>query len=136
MKSLQLMIGAIDDYSLLTNGKNWNLNTNSESIFEDVFGVKYAEVENSEKMPIYELSDDILTNFNRLSNVLITNVDFVITQELYIGSQLLNDMEELKLNDTFKLLKSLSSYKHITAEKFIQLYNMIIIIKQKINNYL
>lgn len=130
-KSLRLIIESIDSFSTLINGNIWDANTDSKVVFEEYTGRVYTN-----DMPMYELQANLLAIFKKMSEELSIQFDFVISQELYIEKQLLCDIERIKTNESFILLKALSNQKHIPSIKLVELFNLLIEIKMTINKYL
>ena len=134
-KTLFQMQNAIDVFSLSINNMKWNDDTNTKQVFEDFSGCEYAD-----NAPQMRLTSDKLRLIDNLSKSIDFGIDFIISQELYIDSILINDMENIKFNDYFLLMRSIPNNSndefYIHPNKIIAIFDKIIEIKRTIIKYL
>jgi hypothetical protein len=133
-RSLSSIISLIDDFSQFVNGKNWGNDTDAKIVFEEYSGGIY-----SENMPSIKVQPPMRTSMNTLTEKLNTYVDFIISQELYLGTKMLDDME--------KILNKMALYVTINNEwqedemsveaiRLVNFFDDIIQVKKTIKKYI
>ena len=134
-KSLCQMIDAIDDFSLSINNCKWNEDTNIELIFEDFSGGEYTQ-----NMPDTRLTSDKKVLIVELAKKLNFGIDFVLSQELYIDTNLVKDMDRIKINEFYIYICSIPDSSnidfYIAADKVLAIFSLIIKIKTTLLKYL
>lgn len=133
-KSLSQMIDAIDDFSISINGCKWDEKTNTEIVFEDFSGGEYTK-----NAPQLRLTFDKTALINTLTKKINIGVDFVLSHELYIDTNLTNDMNKIKLNENYlficTILNNTNNDIYIAADKVLAIFDNVIEIKRTILKY-
>lgn len=133
-RTLNLVFNAIDDFSQSINSKTWNETIDPKLIYEDIFGGEYPEQEYKQKLPL-----NIITDMLKLTNIMNSCIDFIISQELYVNSKLIKDLEDIKLCDGMRYISSLSvdtNNIYITPKDLTSVFRDIIKIKSIILKHL
>ena len=124
-KSLFQMINAIDDFSMSINSCKWDEKTNTENVFEDFSGGEYTE-----NAPQLRLTSDKIALIGTLTHKIKIGVNYVISQELYIDTNLTNDMDRIKINEDFHYLCTIADSTnqdiYIAADKVLAIFDNII----------
>ena len=110
--SLHLMINAIDDFSYLVNGKIWGEGTDAKLIYEDITGGEYTD-----DLPPYKIPINLRTIFGRLFLSLNTNLNFIISQELYLNNEFISNMESIVSQDNYLRISQISNNQ--TQDNFV-----------------
>lgn len=134
-RSLNLMINAIDQFTLSINNKKWTKATDVKKIYEDISGAEYSENLSDYKLPFNKVVD-IVT----LSKNINLSLDYIISQELYVDIELLNEMEKIKFCDSLLYISSLSIAEKdetfINPKKLIMIFSDIINFQSIISKHL
>ena len=132
-RSLNLVFNAIDDFSQSINSKTWNETIDPRLIYEDIFGGEYPEQGYSLKLPL-----NIIADMLKLANIMNPCIDFIISQELYINSKLIKDLEDIKLCDGIRYISSLSvdTDNIISSAELVSVFRDIIKIRSIILKHL
>lgn len=130
-KSMRLMVAAIDDFSHIVNNKIWDEKTDASTEYEEFSGAEY-----SDNMPPIKLQIPFCIQLKELVEKLNLCINFVISQELYVSSKLLNDFELIKNNDNYLFINSKSIDDYVNPEKIVKAFAYLIEIKCKINQHL
>ena len=132
-RSLNLIYNAIDDFSKSINNKKWNETIDPKSIYEDIFGGEYPEQEYKQKLPLNIISDML-----KFANTINPYIDFIISQELYVNSKLVKNLEDIKLFDGMRYISSLSvdTNNIISSEELVSVFRDIIKIRSIILKHL
>lgn len=125
------MRNTIDDFSQSFNGKKWTKETNPILTYEDYSGDEYMEDLAQIKLPkhILSLMDKLYQNLN-------INIDFIISQEIYINIILLNDIEKIKFNESLQYISTIhdnvNEVTYINPQRMVKIIQDIIAIKETI----
>ena len=132
-RSLNLIYNAIDDFSQSINNKKWDETIDPKSIYEDIFGGEYPEQEYKQKLPL-----NIIADMLKFANTINPYIDFIISQELYVNSKLVKNLEDIKLFDGMRYISSLSvdTNNIISSEEFVSVFRDIIKIRSIILKHL
>lgn len=132
-RSLNLIYNAIDDFSQSINNKKWDETIDPKSIYEDIFGGEYPEQEYKQKLPLNIISDML-----KFANTINPYIDFIISQELYVNSKLVKNLEDIKLFDGMRYISSLSvdTNNIISSEELVSVFRDIIKIRSIILKHL
>ena len=123
------MINAIDDFSKNLHSTIWDASTNTTDILMDITGTMY-----SQQMRDIKLQDHQLYEMHRLNDILNVNIDFILSQELYINQEFMSIIENIKVNKHIQLIKSISKEQPtISVDIFTGLLEDIITIKTNIS---
>lgn len=133
-KALSSIISLIDDFSQFINGKKWENDTDAKTVFEEYSGGIF-----SENMPSIKVQPPLRTSMNTLTKKINTYVEFVISQELYLDTKMLDDMEMI-LNKV-ALYVTINNERqedemNIEAIKLVNFIDDIIQIKKTIKKYI
>ena len=125
------MIDAIDDFSMSINCNKWDERTDTKLVFEEFSGGEYTD-----NMPQIRLTSDKLVVLKKLSKNLNVGIDYLLSQELYLDVALFNEIEKLKMNETFLFISTMcedtNENLYITAEKLLVIFDYIIEIKKSL----
>ncbi len=128
-KSLSLMINAIDSFSQNLHSTVWDASTNITDIVMDITGTMY-----SQQMRDIKLQDHQLYEMHRLNDILNVNIDFILSQELYINQEFMSIIENIKVNKHIQLIKTISKEQPtISIDILTGLLEDIITIKTNIS---
>ena len=121
-RSLNLIYNAIDDFSQSINNKTWDETIDPKFIYEDIFGGEYPEQEYKQKLPLNIISDML-----KFANTINPYIDFIISQELYVNSKLVKNLEDIKLFDGMRYISSLSvdTNNIISSEELVSVFRDI-----------
>ncbi len=127
-KLLSQMVDALDDFSLSINNCKWNKDTKLEQVFEEFSGGEY-----SQNMPQTRLTSDKIILIDNLSKKINLGIDYVLSQEIYIDTDLVKEMDRIKINDIYILICSISNSVnneyYLAANKVLEIFKLIIDIK-------
>lgn len=132
-RSLYLISNAINDFSQSINNKTWNETIDPKSIYEDIFGGEYPGQEHKQILPL-----NVIADICKLANIINPYIDFIISQELYVNSELVKNLEDIKLCDGMRYISSLSVDKNniISSEELVSVFRDIIKIQSIILKHL
>lgn len=124
-QSLDLMSNALDEFSQSINGKIWEGTTNPQSIYEDIFGGEYTEQGGMQILP-----PNIQADMLKLVNVMNPCIDYIISQELYVDSKLVKDIEDIKffhgIHFMSSLLMDVNNKTYISPKQLVSIFMDII----------
>ena len=124
-QSLDLMSNALDEFSQSINGKIWEVTTNPQSIYEDIFGGEYTEQGGMQILP-----PNIQADMLKLVNVMNPCIDYIISQELYVDSKLVKDIEDIKffhgIHFMSSLLMDVNNKTYISPKQLVSIFMDII----------
>lgn len=134
-KLLCQIVNAIDDFSLSINQNKWDEKTNPKQVFEDFTGGEYIE-----NAPPTKLTSDKIALIDKLVNTINVGTDFIISKELYISTDLIDDVDSIKSNEYFLFISSIpdnaKNELYVTADKIVAIFDNIIEIKRTMLKYL
>lgn len=133
-KAMHLIITAIDNFSKSINGKTWENTTSTIEIYEEISGGEYA-ANTGYNIPI-DLPEYRIAIFKDLYLALNLNIDFIISQEQYIDTKLLNDFESIRSDDCFLYIGSIANKTSIEAENAIMIFEYIKKVRNIIFKYI